>query len=67
MLNNGLPQDCVLAPLLFNLYIKALPTTIVRKFIYAEDLALACQSKDFEYLKIILSENIGILDKLYNP
>lgn len=44
-LNNGLPQGSVLAPLLFNLYIHDLPTTVSRKFAYADDIALATQSK----------------------
>jgi len=41
-LNNGLPQVSVLAPLLFNVYTKNLLGTNGRKFIYADDLALAC-------------------------
>jgi len=48
LLNNGLPQGSVLAPLLFNLYTKGLPLTSLRKFIYADDIALASQSYVFE-------------------
>jgi hypothetical protein len=46
MLNNGLPQDSVLAPLLFNLCIKDLQATTARTFIYADDLALAARVKN---------------------
>lgn len=66
MLNNGLPQGSVLAPLLFNLYIKDLPATTARKFIYADDLALACQSKKFKDLENTLSEDLDTLHKFYN-
>jgi len=50
LLNNGLPQSSVLAPLLFNLYTKDLSLTSSRKFIYADDIAFASQSNVFEDL-----------------
>lgn len=42
-LNSGLAQGGVLSPLLFLLYISDLPETKARKFIFADDLALAIQ------------------------
>jgi len=39
-LKNGLPQESVLAPLLFNIYNSYLPTTVSRKYAYADDLAI---------------------------
>jgi len=50
LLNNGLSQGSVLASLLFNLYTKDLPLTSSRKFIYADDIALASQTYDFGQL-----------------
>jgi len=38
-LNNGIAQGSVQAPLLFNIFFFGLPTTVSRKYAYADDLA----------------------------
>ena len=64
-LNNGLPQGSVLAPLLFNLYTSDLPPTISRKFIYADDLALSFQHKQFETIEKTLSKDLTTMNTYF--
>jgi hypothetical protein len=48
VLNNGLPQGSVLAPVLFNLYVHDIPQTDSLLFQYADDIALLAGSKDLD-------------------
>lgn len=57
ILNNGLPQGSVLAPLLFNLYISNMPDTISLKFGYADDNSLAAQSHSFSECEETLNKD----------
>jgi Reverse transcriptase (RNA-dependent DNA polymerase) len=60
-LHDGLPQGSVLAPLLFNVYTADIPVTVSRKFIYADDIALAVQDKDFHRTEVTLTEDLAVL------
>lgn len=48
ILNNGLPQGSVMSSFLDNIYTSDLPPPKSRKFIYADDTAIAYQSNSFE-------------------
>ena len=65
LLNNGLPQGSVLAPLLFNLYVADLPQTPSRKFMYADDLALATQHSNMGNIEASLSADLDILSDYF--
>ena len=58
---NGVPQGSVLAPLLFNLYTHDMPSTISKKYIYADDLALKSAHKDFPDIERDLSQDVDTL------
>ena len=60
-LKNGIPQGSVLASLLFNLYTYDLPSTISRKFAYADDLALLHSSGNWKDLEGTLSQDMSAL------
>lgn len=64
-LNNGLPQGSVRAPPYFNIYTSDMPTTISRKFGYADDSALATQVKSFEAGQHFLERDIRKMQKYY--
>ena len=61
-LKNGVPQGSVLAPLLFNIYISDLPSTVSRKYAYADDLALVHTNRDWRSLEETLSRDMTTLE-----
>ena len=65
LLNNGLLQGSVLAPLLFNLYVVDLSQTPSRKFMYADDLALAIQHSNMGNIEASLSADLDILSDYF--
>jgi len=50
ILKNGVPQGSVLALALFNVYNYDLPTNVCKKYVYADDLALANSGTDFKMI-----------------
>ena len=62
-LRNGVPQGSVFTSLLFNIYIHDLPSTISRKYAYADDLALLHSSRDWKGLEETLSQDMDTLSE----
>ena len=60
-LKNGVPQGSVLAPLLFNIYAYDFPSTISRKFAYADDLALLHSFGNWKDFERTLSQDMSTL------
>ena len=60
-LKNGISQGSVLAPFLFNIYTYDLPSTIFRKFAYADDLPLLYSSRNWKDLEGTLSQDMSTL------
>ena len=62
-LKNGLPQELVLASLLFNIYIYDydLPSINSKKYAYADDLAILHSSGDWKVLERTLSKDMTTL------
>ena len=63
---NGLPQGCILASTLFNIYRNDQPEfNNMRRFIYADDLCMATQSWTFETIETSLSAALEHLTEYY--
>ncbi|KAG4065142.1 hypothetical protein HA402_007539 [Bradysia odoriphaga] len=62
-LNDGLTQGAVLSCLLFVLYASDAPETTSRKFIFADDFAMATQSTTFMGLEFALTKDLDIMRK----
>jgi len=53
ILKNDVPQGLVLAPALFNVYTYDLATTVCKKYVYTDDLALANSGTDWRILRLL--------------
>jgi len=63
--NNGLPQGSVLAPTLFNLYMHDIPVTEGLKFQFADDIAIAFQSKDLKDGSATLTKDLEVMNTYF--
>ncbi|KAK9759299.1 hypothetical protein QE152_g145 [Popillia japonica] len=62
-LNEGVPQKSVLASLIFNVETADLPNTVLRKFVYVHDIAIASQ-QDFGSAGLSLTDDLVKLDSV---
>ena len=58
---NGVPQESVQAPLLFNIYTYDIPSITSKKFAYADDLAILHTSGEWKELERTLSQDMTTL------
>jgi len=58
-LKNSVPQGSVQAPLLFNIYIFNLPTTVSRKYAYADNLAIMHADWDWQAVEGALCKDMA--------
>lgn len=65
IVNNGLPQGSVLSCFLYCLYTNELPNTLSRLFVYADDTAIAYQSKLFKEVEDVTIKDLEKLSKYF--
>lgn len=63
--NNGVPQGSVLSSFLYNVYTSDIPPTKSRKFMYADDIAMAYQSNSFEEIEKALNEDLEKISEYF--
>jgi len=59
-LKNGVPRGFVLAPLLFNIYISDLPTTVSRKDAHADDVAIMHADGDWQAVEWLSKDMVTV-------
>jgi len=62
-LRTAYQQGSVLARLLFNIFISDLPTTVSRKYEYADDLAIMHADGDWQAVEGVLSKDMATVDE----
>ena len=60
-LRNGVPQESVPAPLMFNIYMYDLPSATASKFAYADDLAILHVVSNWQSLEKTLNQDMSTL------